>query len=209
MFNFLFKLIFFWKKPKIIIITGRGKACAAEAIFQVLRPHFKVGKLTNFPHSLSFGQILGKEILIFETKIEKAENFNFLIKRASLPILLVTHIGDIPFDNDFFAGDREKTTEIRKLARILPSQGYLILNFDDETVREIGDELRSSSRFANARVKDEANLQELTFGFQEGADFRATDINLNSGTNFKINYKGNIVPIWLEKLFGKEQIYAS
>lgn len=194
MFNFLFKLIFFWKKPKIIIITGRGKACAAEAIFQVLRPHFKVGKLTNFPHSLSFGQILGKEILIFETRIEKAENFNFLIKRASLPILLLTHIGDIPFDNDFFAGDREKITEIRKLARILPSQGYLILNFDDETVREI---------------KDETNLQELTFGFQEGADFRATDINLNSGTNFKINYKGNIVPIWLEKLFGKEQIYAS
>jgi len=207
MFNFLFKLIFFWKKPKIIIITGRGKACAAEAIFQVLRPHFKVGKLTNFPHSLSFGQILGKEILIFETRIEKAENFNFLIKKASLPILLLTHIGDIPFDNDFFAGDREKTKEIRKLAKILPSQGYLILNFDDETVREI---------------KDETNLQDynppaalpprrapITFGFQEGADFRATDINLNSGTNFKINYKGNIVPIWLEKLFGKEQIYAS
>jgi len=194
MFNFLSKLIFFWKKPKIIIITGQGKTCAAEAIFQVLRQHFRVGRLTNFPSSLSFGQILSKEILIFESKIEKAENFNFLIKKSSLPILLVTHIGDVPFDKDFFAGDKEKTEEIRKLARILPSQGYLILNFDDETVREI---------------KDETNLKELTFGFQERADFRASDIRLNNGTNFKINYKGNIVPIWLEKLFGKEQIYAS
>ncbi|MBL7150078.1 MAG: hypothetical protein ISS84_00380 [Candidatus Pacebacteria bacterium] len=207
--NFLSKLIFYFKKPQIIIVAGRGRSCAAEAIFQVLRPHFKVGRLTNSPCSVSSGQILGKEILIFESKIEKAENFNFLIKKSSLPILVVTYIGDIPPDKDFFTGEREKTTEIRKLARILPSQGYLILNFDDETVREIGDELRLSSRFANARVKDETNLQELTFGFQEGADFRATDINLNSGTNFKINHKGNIVPIWLEKLFGKEQIYAS
>ena len=55
----------------------------------------------------------------------------------------------------------------------MPAHGYLILNFDDETVREI---------------RDETNLKELTFGFQEKADFRATDIKLNSGTNFKINY---------------------
>jgi len=226
--NFLSKLIFYFKKPQIIIVAGRGRSCAAEAIFQVLRQHFKVGKLTNSPYSLSFGQILGKEILIFESKIKKAENFNFLIKRASLPILLVTHIGDIPLPSkvlsnkiwegkDFFTGEREKTTEIRKLARILPSYGYLILNFDDETVREIKDYNPPTTHY-------------ITFGFQEGADFKASDIRLNNGTNFKINYKGNIVPIWLpepqrrvkmkvnseggklhrlEKLFGKEQIYAS
>jgi len=70
----------------------------------------------------------------------------------------------------------------------------LILNFDDETVREL---------------KTETIAHPLTFGFQEEADFRASDIKLNSGTNFKINYKGNIVPIWLEKLFGKEQIYST
>jgi len=215
--NFLSKLIFYFKKPQIIIVAGRGRDFAAEAIFQVLRQHFKVGKLTNSPYSLSFGQILGKEILIFESKIKKAENFNFLIKRASLPILLVTHIGDIPPDEDFFTGEREKTTEIRKLARILPSYGYLSLNFDDETGREIKDYNPPTTHY-------------ITFGFQEGADFKASDIRLNNGTNFKINYKGNIVPIWLpepqrrvkmkvnseggklhrlEKLFGKEQIYAS
>ncbi|XOB41710.1 MAG: hypothetical protein ACKKMS_03270 [Candidatus Nealsonbacteria bacterium] len=207
MFNFLSKLIFFWKKPKIIIITGQGKDCAAKAIFQVLRQHFKIGRLTNFPHSLNFGQILSKEILIFEPKIEKAENFKFLIKTSQLPILLVTHIGDIPFDKDFFAGDKEKTKEIRKLARILPSQGYLILNFDDETVREIKDE--TNLKDYNPPTILPPRRAPITFGFQERADFRASDIRLNNGTNFKINYKGNIVPIWLEKLFGKEQIYAS
>jgi len=208
MFNFLSKLIFFWKKPKIIIITGQGKTSAAEAVFQVLRQHFKIGRLTNFSPSLSFGQILSKQILIFEADLKNnSRDFEFLVKNSSLPILLVTHIGDIPFDKDFFAGDKEKTKEIRKLARILPSQGYLILNFDDETVREIKDE--TNLQDSNPPITLPPRRAPITFGFQERADFRASDIRLNNGTNFKVNYKGNIVPIWLEKLFGKEQIYAS
>ncbi len=177
--DFLSKIKFILKKPKVIIITGNGRVCAKEAIFQVLNQYFKIDNKT----------------LVFESDLENDfEKFKFFIKNSSLPILVVTHIGDIPFDCDFFAGDREKTIQIRKLAKLLPAHGFLILNFDDETVREI---------------KDETNLKEITFGFQEGADLRATDIKLNTGTNFKINYKGNIVPVWLEKLFGKERVYSA
>jgi UDP-N-acetylmuramoyl-tripeptide--D-alanyl-D-alanine ligase len=179
--NLLFKLKFILKKPKIVIVTGEGRVCAKEAIFQVLKKYFKIGD----------------KILLFESELKNStgvEKFNFLIKNSSLPILVVTHIGDIPPDKDFFAGEKEKTLKIRELAKCLPVYGYLILNFDDETVREI---------------KDETNLREITFGFQERADFRVTDIKLNTGTNFKINYRGNIVPVWLEKLFGKEQIYSA
>lgn len=190
MMNFLLKLRFLLKRPKIIIVTGEGRACAKEAIFQVLKPHFKIGA----------------EVLIFETDLTNstdAKKFKFLIKHSSLPILVVTHVGDIPFDKIFFAGEMEKTIEIRKLAKSLPSHGYLVLNFDDETVREI---------------KTETNLNELTFGFQERADFQASDIKLNTETNFKINYKGNIVPVWLVPTshtpnfdvgVGKEQIYSA
>jgi len=180
--NIFEKINFFWKKPKVIIVTGQGQACTKEAIYQVLKKHFKIGD----------------EILIFGTDLKKRREFEFLLKKSSLPILVVTHIGDIPFEKDFFAGDKEKTVEIRKLAKILPAYGYLILNFDDETIREIKD---SNSPTAPSH--------KLTFGFQEGADFRATDIKLNTGVNFKINYRGNIVPVWLEKLFGKEQIYSA
>ncbi len=179
--SFLLKLKFLLRRPKVIIVAGEGRSCAKEAIYQVLKPYFKIDN----------------EVFIFETKLKDSseiEKFNFLIKNSSLPILVVTQVGDIPVDKDFFAGERKKTIEVRKLAKFLSAFGYLILNFDDETVREI---------------KAETNLREITFGFQEGADFRATDIKLNSGTNFKINYKGNIVPVWLEKLFGKEQIYSA
>ena len=173
-FSIFNKLRFLLRRPKVIIVAGEGRACAAEVIRTLLKQ-------------------IKEEILIIETDLKKPGELRFLIRNSSLPILVVTHIGDIPFDKDFFAAEEQKTVEIRKLAKILPIQGHLILNFDDETVREI---------------RDETNLKELTFGFQEGADFRATDIKLNNGTNFKINYKGNIVPIWLEKLFGKEQIYS-
>ncbi len=176
--NFLAKIKFIFKKPKVIIVTGEGRSCAKEAIYQVLVQYFKVGN----------------EILLFETDLKEIEKFKFLVNKSSLLVLLATHVGDIPFDKDFFAGEKEKTIEIRKLAKSIPAQNFLVLNFDDETVREI---------------KDETNLGELTFGFQEGADFRATDVKLNHGTNFKINYKGNIVPVWLDGLFGKEQIYAA
>ena len=179
--DFLSKLKFFWKKPKIVIITGKGRKTAKEAVYRVLKQYFQVGK----------------EILVFETDLENStelKKLKFFLNNSSLAILMVTHIGDIPFDKEFFTGERGKTSEIKKLAKIFPSQGHLILNFDDETVREI---------------KEETNLKELTFGFQSGADFRATDIKLNSGTNFKINYKGSIVPIWLEKSFDKEQIYTA
>lgn len=174
------KINFLFKKPKLVIVTGKGKKTAKEAILQVLKPYFKIEN----------------EIFLFESDLKNSreqKEFEFLIKNSSLPILVVTHCADIPFDKYFFAAEIKDTLLVRKLAKILPPFGYLVLNFDDETVREI---------------KAETNLKELTFGFQEGADFRATDVKLNMGTNFKLNYQGNIVPIWLEKVFGKEQIYA-
>ena len=79
----------------------------------------------------------------------------------------------------------------------LSEKKYLILDFDNEDIRTL---------------IGKAMAKILTFGFQDGADLRATDINLNyisRGVNFKINYQGNVVPIWLEKYLGEEQIYAA
>jgi len=177
MLNFISKIKILFQKPKVVVVVGNGRQTTREAIFQVLNQHFKVGK----------------EVLIFETNLESFDEIKFLIANSSLPVLVITHFGDIPPDKVFFAGERGDE-KIRALSKAMPARGYLVLNFDDETVREI---------------KDETNLKETTFGFQENADFRATDIKLDTGTNFKVNYRGNIVPIWLDGLFGKEQIYAA
>lgn len=173
--NFLTKLTFLIEKPPAIIVTGKGRKTTTEAINKVLKPKFK-------------------HILIKQVEAEKVGEFSFFIRHSKKPVLVVTNIGEIPPKEEFFTGERGETIQIRKLARNFPLTGNLVLNFDDETVREI---------------EDEAQVPCLTFGFQEGADFVATDIKENTGTNFKINYEGNIVPVWLENLFGKEQAYSA
>jgi len=179
--NLFKKLIFIFKRPSVILVTGKGRSCATQAISKALKSYPEKGKIKIFESDLS--------------EPKEIEKFSFLLKRSQLPILVVTHIGDIPADKDFFAGDRRETLQIRKLAKILPDRAFLILNFDDETVREI---------------ENESLAHSLTYGFQERAGFRASDINLNlTGTNFKMNYEGNIVPFWLKNLFGKEQIYSA
>ncbi|PJE69193.1 hypothetical protein COU96_01060, partial [Candidatus Shapirobacteria bacterium CG10_big_fil_rev_8_21_14_0_10_38_14] len=150
------KLIFLLKRPKIVIVAGGAKETAKEAISQVLKTHFKVGK----------------EILIYESDLKNTEDLKFFIKHSRLPILVVTHVGEYHPDKEFFAGDLSQITETVKLAETLPSHACLILNFDDETVREI---------------KNKSKAHPLTFGFGIRADIKASDLVLTKeGTNFKI-----------------------
>lgn len=102
--------------------------------------------------------------------------------------------------NFLFANDIEKVN--------LSKKETLICNFDRNDLK---------------KIKEKApNVKILSFGLQEGADFQATDLKQgkiskfpssfavsrkNEGINFKINYRGNIVPIWLAKKISKEEIY--
>ena len=173
------KLFFSFKKPKAVLISGNGRETAKEAIFKVYSRHFRVGK----------------EIIICN---DSDKNAGFFIKKSQLPILAVSRIGEYHPEKEFFAGEISEAREIEKLANLLPSRGYLILNFDDETVRDL---------------KNKSIAHHITFGFGVRADVTASDIVLTQfptlGTNFKINYEGNIVPCWLENLFGKDNIYAA
>jgi len=40
--NLINKIKFLLKRPKIVIVTGEGRACAKKAIFQVLKQYFKI-----------------------------------------------------------------------------------------------------------------------------------------------------------------------
>ncbi len=97
-------------------------------------------------------------------------NFQFLLKNSRQPVLVINRIED--------------NGEFIKLIKGLPERGYLILNFDNPEVRNL---------------KKESISHILTFGFYEGADIRATDVNSEGGlVNFKLNYEGGFIPIWLK-----------
>lgn len=119
---------------------------------------------------------IGKKILVFGSGLENLERIKFLIAKSSLPVLVVN----------------QSNEKIRELAKVIPAQGFLVLNSDEKELEEI---------------KNESAVHCLTFGFQEKAHFQASDIiNENGRINFKISYDGKVVPVWLEKSTDKEGI---
>lgn len=115
------------------------------------------------------------------------------------PKIAVVAVGDLELTKNFIARVLGNPVLLEKKVLIINYQEqfspgkikFLVLNCDDENIR---------------KIKKQESAKVLTFGFRADADFRATDISDN---NFKINYQGNIVPIWLENLSGKDQIHAA
>ncbi|MBI2625005.1 MAG: hypothetical protein HYW70_01580 [Candidatus Nealsonbacteria bacterium] len=180
--NKISNLFLLLKKPKLIIVVGRGRETAAEAIFQVLKKYFNVAKIQNREPGIR--EILNNEILISEKIFSWSHPF----------VLVATHVGEYHPEKEFFAGEEEEVKETKELLKNLRPNSFLVVNYDDETVREL---------------EDLINVSSLNFGLGARAKVGASDITIAKNLNFKINYEGKIVPVWLSNTFGREQIYAS
>jgi len=151
------KLLFFIKRPCVILVVGKGRSFTAEIISKILKD---------------------KNVLIL-----RPERSDFFLKKSKLPILVITG-----------SDDEKEISNIKKLAKIIPAQGFLVLNFDKNQIRDI---------------KNISIAQCLTYGFYKKADLQISDLNVTSdGTNFKINYQDNIVPFWFRESLEKEHIYS-
>lgn len=151
------KLLFFIKRPCVILVVGKERSFAAEIISKILKD---------------------KNVLIL-----RSETSDFFLKKSKLPILVIT-------DSD----DEKEISNIKRLAKIIPAQGFLVLNFDKDQIRD---------------MKNISIAQCLTYGFYKKADLQISDLNITSdGTNFKINYQDNIVPFWFKESLEKEHIYS-
>jgi len=179
-------IIFSLKKPKIIFLSGVFHKEIKGFVSRVLEEKFKIGQ----------------EVLIFEEDFKNKEEIEFLVKKSSQTIILVNNINEVIIDDnhipgqEFSAEEKDKEIEkIREIIKIIPdNKSFLVLNFDDDIVK---------------KIKNEKTENVLTFGFREQADFQATDINLDEGTNFKISHMGNIVPFWLQKPCERGCIYTT
>lgn len=137
-----------------------------------------VGRGRSFAAEIISKILNNKKVLIFESHLPE-----FFLKKSRQPILVVT-------DSE----DKKEISDIKRLAKIMPSHGFLVLNFDRDQIRDI----------RNVSV-----AQSLSYGFFKKADLQISDVNVSDDeTNFKINYQGNIVPFWFKYFLTKEQIYS-
>ncbi|MEK7549259.1 MAG: Mur ligase family protein [Patescibacteria group bacterium] len=217
-----------WRfKPDVIAISGSvGKTSAKEAIFTVLKNCYRVRKNSrNFNDELGMPlAILGNwtkigkpiflfwprviiaaffrliflprslypKILILEYAVAKPGDIKYFLNIAKPKVAVLTAIEDLPE-----AVAREKS----KLIENLYIDNFAVLNFDDE---------------ATVVLKEKTRGEIMTFGFNEGADVKITNFEnrLESGkleessVFFKLEYKGNFVPIALKGVLGKFHVYA-
>lgn len=232
-FKVLTKLVLQRHEPKIIAITGNvGKTSTKETIYLVLKQHFNVRRsLGNYnnelgvpltvlglevgPHSI-FGWLRNilkgvkvavfekeyPEILILEMGIDKPGDMKYLMDFIPVTIGVITAIGDFPVHLEFFSDREEFIKEKACLVQSLTRSGLAVLNYDDPAVRAIGKDLSS-------RV--------VYYGFNEGADLRISNFQSSVhdlskgdfGVSFKLDYEGSVVPVRLNKVFGKQQAFVA
>lgn len=218
--------------PDVIGITGSiGKTSAKEAVAAVLKTHFNVrSNVKNYNNEIGvpltiigvdktparsiFGwmTVIGKalkicfgrvkdypEILVLEMGADKPGDIAYLTDIAPCKVGVLTHISHV--HTEFFKTLKKIAQEKRIIISHLTEDGFAVLNFDNDIVMQ------------NAKTRAEV----LTYGFKEGADFQATDINIiideqtgwPSGLNFKVNHKGNIVPVMLHDAVAEHFIPAA
>ncbi|MEK7213252.1 MAG: UDP-N-acetylmuramoyl-tripeptide--D-alanyl-D-alanine ligase, partial [Patescibacteria group bacterium] len=207
-------------RPDVVGITGSvGKTSVKEAVTAVLSSKFNVRSnhknynneiglpltIIGFEQSpgrsvlgwlLVFGRALHlllvknknyPEILALEMGADKPGDIHYLVDIAPCKVGVLTFISHA--HTEFFKTIKKIAQEKRVIISHLSHDDFAVLNFDNELVMQ------------NATA---TKAEIVTYGFKEGADLRASDVNIindeatgwPSGLNFKVNFKGNTVPVF-------------
>jgi len=141
------------------------------------------------------------EWLVLELGVDHPGDMDHAISLMHLDTAVITHIGDAPVHVEFFDSAKDVLREKAKIIRGLSKDGVLILAHDDPNVRTL---------------KDESICRTLTFGTQEGADVLGEYYTITydkkgkpTGVTFKIAHDGNIVPMTLSGVLGRQTMYPS
>ncbi len=219
-------------QPTIIGITGSlGKTSAKEAVYKVLAGKMSLrmspknynneiglpltiigvasagrslwGWLAVWLRALRLILIKDKDyprVLILEMGVDRPGDMAYLTAIASPTVGLVTSVSYSHLE--YFGTMANIKKEKQVLIESVDSQGLAILNYDNEPSRSLAEASR-------ARV--------LTYGLQAGADLKAQDIVYNfskgnyelAGLNFKMNYRGSIVPVFMDHVLSETALYAA
>lgn len=217
-------------QPQIIGITGSiGKTSAKEAIAWVLEKKLTLRKndknynneiglpLTIIGTKSGGGSLWGwlqvfvygfwiiifpakyPKVLILEMGADRPGDIQYLTSFVQCQIGVVTEVGQSHIE--FFGNLENIAKEKGELVRSLSDKGLAILNADNPLVLAMAENLKSLS---------------VTFGFGEHADLRATDVAFNysesgeiQGLSFKLNFRGTSIPVRLNNILAKHQIYSA
>lgn len=228
-----------WKyKPKVIAITGSvGKTSTKDAVYAVLSKISYIRKSEkSFNSELGLPlTILGvpngwnnpllwllniwkglwlfvwphkyPQWLVLEVGVSKPNDMHDVAFWLKTDVVIITAIGETPAHIEFFNSRKHLVEEKSQLIKTLKKDGFLVLNADDEVVLD---------------MKTNSKNRTITYGFKEGVDILGrgdsifyNDENLSAqagkpeGIIFRMEEKGNSLPVIIEGVFGRNHVYAS
>jgi len=218
--------------PRIVGITGSvGKTSTKEAVFAVLAAQFRVRRneknynneigipLTIIGAKSGESSLIGwlgvflkwllvvaspfeyPEILVLEMGADKPGDMKYLTEFIHLDVAIITDVS--PSHIEFFHTLENIAKEKGTIVRSLKENGLAILNADNKYVMNL---------------KNQTKADVVRCGFSEGIDFQATDISFVynddqekeiRGLTFKLSYEGTSIPIRLNNILAKHQVYSA
>jgi len=167
-----------WDGPLVAVTGSTGKSTTKEMAAAILGQRFKVlkspGNLNNhygLPLTL-LGIEPDHDVVVAELAMSWAGEIALLARLAAPQVGVVTNVA--PVHLQFFDSVDAIARAKKELVENLPAGATVVLNHDDERVR----------RFAEGFVG-----QVVTFGFGEGADFRALETrpDAKQGCRFRLH----------------------
>jgi UDP-N-acetylmuramoyl-tripeptide--D-alanyl-D-alanine ligase len=133
---------------------------------------------------------------------DKPKDIEYLLDFVKHKVGVITTVGEIPVHVEFFESPERVAEEKKTLVKKLSKEGIAVLNYDDERVRKMANDI-------DAKI--------LTYGLDERADIRATNYELKilsdkeniSELNFKLDFKGSSVPAKLINVLGVQHLYSA
>jgi UDP-N-acetylmuramoyl-tripeptide--D-alanyl-D-alanine ligase len=185
--------------PLTIIGEESGKRSFLKWLGIFLRWTFRMIFPINYP-----------EILILELAADRPGDLKYLTDFLTPDIAVITEISSshLEYFKNIEAIFREKIT----LAKEVSEKGLVILNIDNPHLLKLRENPRQFAVVAPI----------FSFGFSQNADARAMEVFFNSqgtekrsvleteisGLSFKLNYKGTTMPLRLNHILARHNIYA-
>ena len=224
------KMILKKYKPFVISITGTvGKTSTKDAIFTALSssdyvrrsdksfnseigiPLTIIGCNNGWSDPIAWINNIfqGLELIVFKSDYPKTlvlevgadhpHDIESVSKWLQSDVVVMNKVGDIPVHVEFFASAEEVLKEKSFLIKTLKPNGTLVLFADDKKVSNLAQGVKQTV---------------MTFGINEMASVTASNIAVSyddnkvpNGMSFKINNKGNSIPMKIMGTLGSQQIY--
>jgi UDP-N-acetylmuramoyl-tripeptide--D-alanyl-D-alanine ligase len=165
--------------------------------------HHPLGWLKNIIHGLRL--IIFRtpypEWLVLEIGADRVGDIQSLGRWLRPDIAVLTSLPLVPVHVEFFPSPEALFAEKGALLKVVKPKGTIVINADDERVRELVEKLIAEKKLGQRKI--------IRFGWNNLAEIRISDDQLSlKGLTGKIDYAGHTLPLRLTQLYGRQQLYA-